>query len=555
MTKQTTTSKRAQLTLMTAFEQLLEKAEGSKLSSEFFRKAKRLTDYLHSELDISPIQAVFLAVILNGDRDEHVRMSYISHVLGCKNIHMLSLMKDLYALVKSRLLFCSHRSDDYGYRVPNAVVDAWNRNERYTPEPISGLNADELMAKLEEMINERDCMNTTYEMFVIELRELIDANLQLPICSGLKGLALNDDELSLVAFFASKLVNDDDNNIIPSQFSDIFEGRTLSRMRNSFVRHSNPLVKRGIIVPNGKEGIFDGTSWQLSDEVCQKMLCDYNVERDKEVEDTSLLKAEDITCKTLYYNAAERQQVKRLTELLEQQHFDDIRHRLADKGMRTGFNCIFYGTPGTGKTETVLQLARATGRDIMQVDIPKVKSMWVGESEKNVKGIFDRYRRLVEGRKVVPILFFNEADAIFGTRLEDVQRSVDKMENAIQNIILQEMETLDGILIATTNLTVNLDKAFERRFLYKIEFNQPDVAAKRHIWLSMVPELSKEQASELASTYNFSGGQIENIARKKAVDDILSGRDGVDMDAIRDYCQSELLVKGSQTSYVGFKTA
>ena len=555
MTKQKTTSKRTQLTLMKAFEQLLEKAEGSKLSSEFFRKAKRLTDYLHSVLDITPIQAVFLAVILNGDRDENVRMSNISLVLGCKNIHLLSMMKELHALEKSRLLVFNRRCEDYGYRVPNAVIDAWNRNERYTPAPISGLNADELMVKLEEMIEERDNMSITYDMFVVDLRELIEANLKLPICSGLKELALNDEELSLVVFFASKLVNDDDNNIILSQFSDIFEGRTLSRMRNSFVRHTNPLVKRGIIVPNGKVGIFDGSSWQLSDETCQKILCDYNVERNDEVVDSNLLKMEDITRKTLYYNAAERQQVKRLAELLEQKHFDDIRRRLADKGMRTGFNCIFYGAPGTGKTETVLQLARATGRDIMQVDIPKVKSMWVGESEKNVKGIFDRYRRLVEGRKVTPILLFNEADAIFGARMENVQRSVDKMENAIQNIILQEMETLDGILIATTNLTINLDTAFERRFLYKIKFNQPDVAAKRQIWQTMVPELSEEQASELANAYNFSGGQIENIARKKAVDDILCGREGVDMDAIHEYCHSELLEKGSQTSYVGFKTA
>ena len=125
------------------------------------------------------------------------------------------------------------------------------------------------------------------------------------------------------------------------------------------------------------------------------------------------------------------------------------------------------------------------------------------------------------------------------------------MQNAIQNIILQEMETLQGIMIATTNLTGSLDKAFERRFLYKIRFDKPSLEAKRSIWQSMIPELDDRQAQELAEGYEFSGGQIENIARKKAVDDILNGTDGIDMTAIRGYCDSEL-IDAHPTAKVGF---
>lgn len=125
----------------------------------------------------------------------------------------------------------------------------------------------------------------------------------------------------------------------------------------------------------------------------------------------------------------------------------------------------FYGTPGTGKTETVLQIARKTGRDLIQVNVSEVKSMWVGESEKNIKGIFDDYKQKVKQSVKAPILLFNEADAIIGKRQVGAERAVEKMENSIQNIILQEIEQLDGILIATTNLAENMDKAFERRFL------------------------------------------------------------------------------------------
>ena len=139
--------------------------------------------------------------------------------------------------------------------------------------------------------------------------------------------------------------------------------------------------------------------------------------------------------------------------------------------MCQGFCCIFYGAPGTGKTETVYKLARQTGRDIMRVDVNKIKSCWVGESEKNIKAAFDRYRNICKNSPLAPILLFNEADAILGIRMEGASNAVDKMENSIQNIILQEMESIEGIMIATTNLTTNLDKAFERRFLYKIRLS------------------------------------------------------------------------------------
>ena len=95
-------------------------------------------------------------------------------------------------------------------------------------------------------------------------------------------------------------------------------------------------------------------------------------------------------------------------------------------------------------------------------------------------------------------------------------------ENAIQNIILEEMEQLDGILIATTNLADNLDHAFERRFLFKIRFDKPTIEAKTNIWMTKLPSLSKDDAHTLASNYDFSGGQIENITRKVLMQEIIN---------------------------------
>lgn len=219
--------------------------------------------------------------------------------------------------------------------------------------------------------------------------------------------------------------------------------------------------------------------------------------------------------------------------------------------MRPGFCCIFYGTPGTGKTETVYQLARQTGRDIMRVDVDKIKSCWVGESEKNIKALFDRYRNICKNSKLAPILLFNEADAVLGVRMEGAARAVEKMENSIQNIILQEMETLEGIMIATTNLTTNLDKAFERRFLYKIRFDKPSVESRAKIWQTMLPDLSEYDANTLASQFDLSGGEIENIARKHSVNAILKGNDSIDVQEIINSCRHERLSQNDRPK-IGF---
>lgn len=214
------------------------------------------------------------------------------------------------------------------------------------------------------------------------------------------------------------------------------------------------------------DGFVDRESFKITDDAKKLLFSELNLSSMRGVRPKGgMLSFEDIKPKQLFYNSKERKQVDELATLLEEEHYQSIRNRLRKTNFRSGFACLFYGAPGTGKTETVLQIARKTGRDLIQVNVSEVKSMWVGESEKNIKGIFDDYKQKVKQSIKAPILLFNEADAIIGKRQVGAERAVEKMENSIQNIILQEIEQLDGILIATTNLAENMDKAFERRFL------------------------------------------------------------------------------------------
>jgi ATP-dependent Zn protease len=275
------------------------------------------------------------------------------------------------------------------------------------------------------------------------------------------------------------------------------------------------------------------------------------LEEKKPLNKSGFIMAADIAEKSLFYTAEEEEKISRLEELLNPDNFKTVTDRLGDKGLRKGFACLFSGGPGTGKTETVYQIARRTGRDIMPVDVSKIKSCWVGQSEQNIRAQFDGYRRHVKDAEIAPILFFNEADAIMGQRREfhGSSRAVDQMENSIQNIILEELEMLEGILIATTNLAGNFDRAFERRFIYKIEFQKPSLEARKSIWKSLIPELQDREAETLAGRFIFSGGQIENIARKRTVEAVLSGT-APSLDTLIAYCRDESLEK--EAANIGF---
>lgn len=300
-------------------------------------------------------------------------------------------------------------------------------------------------------------------------------------------------------------------------------------------------MKKGLIEHGCENGIVNTQTVGLTKKARKKLLKDIDIISSNEPI-SGVIQSLKIKPKKLYYDSEVAKQVDELTKFFDQENYKNILERMEKSNFRSAFTCLFYGSPGTGKTETVNQLARLTGRDIMLVDVPNLKDKYVGESEKNVKAVFDRYRDLVKKSKVAPILLFNEADSIFGKRLTKVQHSVDQMLNTMQNIILQEMETLEGILIATTNLSENLDAAFERRFLYKIKFDRPGAEAREHIWHTMLPELTIEEVKKLANSYEFSGGQIENVARKFSINNILYGeKENNRMQSLFDFCDNELI--------------
>lgn len=537
--------------VLEAFENIVELAKDTNLNPEFFEKASAYIKYASRKLKLSPMQTVLLALFVDRSEDNSIRISEIASYVGCRTTKILRLSSEIDILEDKYYLRASRSRNMLSYRVPSDVLKSLRKNQSYIHivEPITNLQT--FFDRFNDLMEEMNDNEMTYDALLLQMKEYLSEIKDSHFARSLKRFNLGDESVLLFIFMAHLFVENNDDRIGFHDIDNLYDNDKIPNWCKSELRsHTSELFKHDLIENVNEDGMARSDCFKLTEYAKTHLLSELNLNI-KSKSDHNLIKSKSFPEKKLIYNLSEQNQVTELSSILSADRFSEVQSRLRNAGMRTGFCSLFYGSPGTGKTETVYQIARATGRDILRVDVDKIKSCWVGESEQNMKKLFDRYRNICKDSSLVPILLFNEADAILGVRMEGATRAVDKMENSIQNIILQEMEALDGIMIATTNLTTNLDKAFERRFLYKIQFNRPTVEARAQIWQAMLPLLTKDDAYTLASQFDLSGGEIENITRKYTVNAILSGYDSIDLPAIIEICRNER-ISNSTRIRIGF---
>lgn len=538
--------------VLEAFENIVELAKDSNLDDKFFDNASACIRYASRKLALSPMQTVLLALFVDRSEDNRILISEIASYAGCRTTKILRLSSEIDVLENKHYLRASRSRDRLSYRVPRAVLNALkeNRSYVYTTEPVSDLQS--FFDRFNDLMGEMNNNETTYEALLQQTGEYFSEIKDSYFARTLKKLVLDDEDRLLFIYMAHLFVENNDDRIGFGDLDNLYDDNKIPGWcKNELRGHTSELFDSNLIENVNEEGMARSDCFKLTEYAKSDVLSELKINIKAKSRD-SLIKFDSFPEKKLIYNPSEKSQITELASILSADRFCEIQSRLRNAGMRTGFCSLFYGSPGTGKTETVYQIARATGRDILRVDVDKIKSCWVGESEQNMKKLFDRYRNICKDSALAPILLFNEADAILGVRMEGATRAVDKMENSIQNIILQEMESLEGIMIATTNLTGNLDKAFERRFLYKVQFSRPTVEARSQIWQAMLPSLTENDAKALASQFDLSGGEIENITRKYTVNAILSGQDGIDLQSIIDICRNER-ISDSVKAKIGFR--
>jgi AAA+ superfamily predicted ATPase len=302
-------------------------------------------------------------------------------------------------------------------------------------------------------------------------------------------------------------------------------------------------IQNGWIKISGEGYVHDNVKIELENKGIQQLLPELTKKQRIEVqlmEDLvveNIIVPESIKVNTLYFNDTMKKEVKTLESLCGMD-FGALKTQ-KDLVDVKGVNVLLYGPPGTGKTELALQLARISKRPLYKVEVNQILSKWVGESEQLLKQHFVKYKRLLRNRQAQPIFFLNECDQLLSKRV-DVQYSVDQMHNNLQNIMLEEFENFEGLMLATTNLVQNLDKAFERRFLYKISFEKPSTEVLMDIWKQFLPQLSNAELKILIDQFNFNAGEIKNIAKKMVLSQMMNLKENV-FDMAKRFCESEKL--------------
>jgi hypothetical protein len=547
--------------LLTLLQIVSEAAHGSGSVEKVLENAGSAVVALAKELECTENQALLFSVSFNlSFESSTITISELARFLKCPPIQMARHTADLNELARVKLLKkdkgerfrYSSRNELPRYYVPANHLESISSGLNFDRTGPEYHSLEEMLAMAGSQMDNSIEQKLGSEENASEIKAILTCNLKLKFSKVLLNMKLMDESILITVLLAVNLVNGREQLCLDNILTWLFpEAVKQIYLKRSFKQGEHELIKKGVVC-------FEPSAFKseliikLSEKFTNRLFAGEKelFETGNSGQNVQLILHEIIHEKQMFYTEEEARNLSFLEESLMPGNFKKLENKLKEKGLSQGVNILFYGPPGTGKTETVYQLARKTGRDIRKIDVSETKSMWFGESEKIIKKKFDQYRALVKTCKIAPILFFNEADGIFGKRKDTTTSSTGQTENAIQNIILQEMETLSGIMIATTNMAGNLDKAFDRRFLYKILFEKPDIHARCMIWETRLPLLSMDFIRHLAENFNLTGGQIDNIVRKHTMHQVIKDKEPELTDIVK-WCREESMI--DEYAKIGFR--
>lgn len=545
-------------------------AKDSKLNNSLFELTDKELSFLAEYFHITKTQALFVSIIFTLNyKGRKVDLDDLNSYFECNPMKILEYSDDFVELYEKRLLRKNNKSKRHRNIKLKGADEEFCINELVTEkifksEPIPEILIDivkyedifTLLEKLYELGQQRDDEEITTSELFEQTQSILDENTHFHLLEKTRFFGISIEEKYLFLYVVWKFLDGDKSPWIERTFKVIYDkpNERFTQIQR-FLSKENNLIKEDWL-EIVEASFFDDTKMKLTEKAFDLLTeCDiklFNKDLDKKKKENVILPG-NVPFRKLIYSDNEAHQLELLQTLLEEDNLRTTQERLVQKALPKGVTALLHGAPGTGKTESVLQIAKATNREIMKVDISASRSMWFGESEKIIKQVFKDYKSYAKKQRLTPILFFNEADAIIAKRKEANSSNVSDTENRIQNILLEEIENFEGILIATTNLATNMDTAFERRFLFKIEFRKPSITAKSEIWKSKIPQLSEEDCELLASQFDFSGGQIDNIVRKNEINEIIYGNK-LNVKTLVEFCKDETMSNRVERRAIGFKS-
>lgn len=512
------------------FTNVLDSAQGN---SEFDEDLKGISEFFK----ITPSQALMYSVAYSLNQNDKLFDNKSLNELFIKSpTEFLQCKKDIDALI-ARGLFKFHTIDsEFNPRSKSCFIDnSLSMYELLAPNftAFQDINIMENILTYGEMDSEeKSIFDYQVTDYLLNMNFLIDENKNLNLFSQILKYDLSDIDRWLLLHLIWSHLKGSDGVEFWSCLDHLFKfnkPQQVCHLQRLLKKESNLFNKDIAILYSEETPMGSYLSIRLSDnflsvlnKIGVKISREENLETSKATPLTDLIKPNSITSKELFYTKEISNQMTDLIELFKSEKtYRDTIQRVKDISSQNGITIILHGAPGTGKTEWVKQLALKSDRAILKVEMANIRDMYVGQSERNLKGIFTTYKNYLRSSENTPILLFNEADALIGTRNSEVTSGAMRSEYTLQNILLEELETFEGIFIATTNMLQSFDPAFDRRFLYKIEINSPDTEAQIKIWKNKLPFLTNDECKLLAKEFNLTGSLIENIIKKAKLNSIL----------------------------------
>ena len=386
--------------------------------------------------------------------------------------------------------------------------------------------------------------------------------IDLPVFNFIKENDLNEkEEIIFLSLLKEEYTSTNENAREMNYLLNLISNDEIERIKNrNLLDENSKLVGDGILDYDELIGAFGGYSkiYFINEEILNDLIHPRKKHKMEHIVKDTLfdLIESDISLKEVVLPKETLKQI----EILLKQNNKKVVNLLKKWGIKNSgeisAKIIFYGYPGTGKTITAKAIAKELNKPILSLDASKILSMYVGESEKNVRRMFDEYYEIVEKLKTKPILLLNEADQFLSTRTTASFSSADKMHNQMQNIFLEQFEKFDGILIATTNLLETLDSAFSRRFDKKIKFEKPLFNERVKLWMLKLPknaEYEKEFDIKKLAKYELSGAQIEIIIKNTALKVALRKNPVFKMNDFIEEIEKEKINSFDREKELGFK--
>jgi hypothetical protein len=349
---ETPKKKTSKMDLLTAVEMIVDLSKNSKLEPEFFQKAERPIKYISKKMGLTKEQSVLMALFIDNCNDTSIRINDFATHLDCSTTRVLRLSADIHEIEQRGLVYSCRERYGVTYRVPLEVVEAFRNNEKYELSKHTGLTCSELFGVISEIMSMRDDNEISTEIAVQRLQDLLENNKHLIFVQKLKSFRFNEDDEILLILFSHLFANNDDDNIGHFDLSFFYDRKCdWNIIKSRLTKNTHPLQDAKMIEFNNDDGFVNRESFRMTWMAKEALFPELNLAMLNPNSDRKgVIKHEDIVEKQLFYDKAVAEQVADLGQLLEEAHYNEICRRLEAKGYRSGFTCLFYGAPGTGKT-------------------------------------------------------------------------------------------------------------------------------------------------------------------------------------------------------------